>query len=235
MRDLLDRSRMEFAENLARWRLLNHWAQDTAEHWGKEVGFAYVHNSQWCRLERGLAPQPGPLIFRALGLMNARIARQDWGPIAKTKLRERVQGSKPICHPSGEPWDACDFYGAFIGLLEWPPMAEPEHPITAAEAEAWSRQFKAWFEQIMQAAGLAPLDALTELMRQVPTEQQQTMQQVVLGFGSYSASALQQLSCNRELQPQQWLSNWLQSAGLELDLELGHHWRFVHRERQENG
>ncbi len=227
LKTALEKARVDFGLNLARWRRLNNWSQETAEIWSQAAGFVTIFNSQWSKLERGLTPQPGPLIFRALGVINDRIAREEWGKPLTSGLAERLKGSRAIRHPDGTPWRGHDFYAAFMGTLEWPALPALERQYTAAEAEAWSLQLQEWFQQIRQGLSLTPLAALMALMQHVPEENQDSLQEVLLGGGTYSPAQLQRLITADGLSPENWLRNWAQEAGYRGELELGRHWRFV--------
>jgi hypothetical protein len=225
----LDVARQDFGLNLSRWRHLNGWTQDTAEQWAREAGFAPIQNSQWSKMERGSQPKPGPLLFRCLGIVNTKLADQDLRGIRSPKLLERIKRARPILHEDGEPWDGADFYAAFMGLLPWPVFAGLQREVSAAEADAWNRQFKQWFEQVVKASGLGPLDALQSLMAYVPVAEQNTMQQAVLGLGGFTAEQLQSLSDAAGLGPEEWMQRWSQAHGFAHRLQLDDWWRHVPR------
>ena len=226
-KDHLAQARVLFGKRLARWRRLNRWSQETPEQWAAAAGFLPIFNSQWSKLERGLTPQPGPLIFRGLGIMNTKIAAQDWGKVVSRSLLERLQDSKPVAHEDGTAWVGHDFYAAFIGELEWPASPVLQRRLTPAETEAWNVQIREWISQISQAAGLSPLEAMNSLMGVVPQEAQLTMQQVAVGLEGFSAAQLERFTDAGGLGPEQWLKAWQKALGQVEALELGRHWRFV--------
>lgn len=121
----LEQACLSFGRGLAHWRKSNGWSQETAETWAKAAGFVPVYNSQWSKLERGLTPQPGPLIFRGLGILNQRIADRDWGDGLPSSLLSRLKKSKPLSDSDGRLWGTHDFYGAFIGQLVFPQPSTP--------------------------------------------------------------------------------------------------------------
>ena len=228
LREEIAQARVTFGKNLARWRRLNNWSQDTPEQWGRAAGFPYVHNSQWSRMERGLHTMPGPLVFRCLGVLNVKIALEEWGAIASSALRDRVQNAQAIRDPeSGMPWQGEDFYGAFIGRRDWPPFPKRQPVMSSAEAEAWNRQLRLWFEELTTAAGLLPLQSLQGLMEHVPQDQQATLQQALMSMGGFTPGELQRLHVNQEMAPKQWLEAWSKGLGLSIPLELSRHWRLV--------
>lgn len=229
----LNSAREAFGRCLVRWRRINGWSQQTPEQWGREAGFYYMHNSQWSRLERGDMGMPGPLLFRALGVLNDRIARQDWGRITTASLRDRVCGSVGVLHPDGTPWTGSDFYSAFIGEKDWPPFPKRQTRVSKAEADAWNRQLRLWFEEITSKAGLLPLAGLNQLMEHVPEAYEASMQHAVMGLGGLSRADLEELA-GEDQGPEQWLKAWQESLGLKGRLEKGAHWRHVSRLSEED-
>lgn len=227
--EVLDAARQDFGLNLSRWRHLNGWTQDTAEQWAKEAGFAPIQNSQWSKMERGSQPKPGPLLFRCLGIVNTKLAEQDFRGIRTRKLLERVQRARPILDDDGEAWDGADFYAAFMGLQSWPGFSGLQREVSPAEAEAWNRQLRHWFEQVVKAAGLVPLHALQSLMDSVPADQQDTMQKAVLGLGGFSPESLQSLSGPDGLGPEEWMQAWCSAHGFTQRLTMDDWWRHVQR------
>lgn len=226
----LDESRLAFGINLSRWRRLNGWTQETAESWARAAGFAVFFNSQWSRMERGDIDRPGPSLFRALGILNHKVAAQDWGKGLTAAMRERLEGSKPVAE-GDHIWTASDFYSCFIGEKEWPPMADPVPQITPAEAEAWSTQLQQWFSEIMRSNGLGLLQALAGLMEHVPAEEHGTIQNVVGGIDTYSAAQLNRLRTKEgELLPCSWMDEWNEEQNRPIQLVKGDHWRFVLRD-----
>lgn len=226
-KDHLTQARIVFGKRLARWRRLNRWSQETAEHWATSAGFVPIFNSQWSKLERGLTPQPGPLIFRGLGILNTKIADKDWGRGLSRSLLDRLEESKPVVGDDGEPWVGHDFYAAFIGELEWPTGPGLMRRLTPVEADAWNVQIHEWIDQISRGAGLNPLEALSSLMSVVPDEAQVTMQRLAMGKEGFSAAQLERVSDMEGLGPEKWLKAWQQKVGHNETLELGRHWRFV--------
>lgn len=225
----LDAARQDFGINLSRWRHLNGWTQDTPEQWAKEAGFAPIQNSQWSKMERGSQPKPGPLLFRCLGIINTKLAAQDLRGIRSSKLLERVKRGRPILHDDGVAWDGADFYAAFMGLQSWPVFAGLQREVSPVEADAWNRQLKQWFEQVVKASAAGPLDALQSLMAFVPAAEQNTMQKAVLGLGGFSADALQSLSGPEGLGPEEWMQAWSRSQGFSQRLHMDDWWRHVPR------
>jgi hypothetical protein len=226
---VLDAARQDFGLNLSRWRHLNGWTQDTAEQWAREGGFAPIQNSQWSKMERGSQPKPGPLLFRCLGIINAKLAAEDFSGIRTRKLLDRVKRGRPILHEDGDPWDGADFYAAFMGIQSWPGFAGLQREVSPAETDAWNRQLRHWFEQVVNSTGLGPLNALQSLMVFVPAQEQDTMQKAVLGLGGFTADALQALSGPDGLGPEEWMQAWSSSHGFTHRLTMDDWWRHVQR------
>ena len=118
-------ARLAFGRTLTLWLERGGWSHDIPLRWGKAADFPAVADSTFNKLQRGKIEQPYPVTFIQLGLMNARLAKGDYGPIEDQALKERIARQKPITHADGDLWVATDFFAHFIG----------EEP-----APAWARQ-----------------------------------------------------------------------------------------------
>lgn len=177
----LEAAAVRFGQNLRRWRIAQGWSQNTPQDWGQAVGVAHVFNSQWSQLENARLRGPSPLVFRALGAMNQLLHAKEYGVIHDLHLRERVKGAQPICHPDGRPWRGSDFYAAFIGSLEWPPMATVLPPITDAEAAEFSATIRQQVRAMAREQGKALGVAVGDLLESVPAEHRDRLEDVLFG------------------------------------------------------
>lgn len=201
----LETAAVRFGQNLRRWRIAQGWSQNTPQDWGQAVGVIYVHNSQWSQLENARLRGPSPLVFRALGAMNQLLHAGQYGTIHDLHLRERVKGAKPICHPDGRPWRGADFYGAFIGSLDWPAIANVLPPITDAEAAAFSTTIRQQVRAMAREQGKALGVAVGDLLESVPAEHRDRLEDVLFG-DDWSGEELTELrDPDGELLPAAWV------------------------------
>lgn len=222
-RQRLRQSAIVFGQQLRRWRVSNGWAQDTAHKWGDAVDMPHVYSSQWSQLETAVARNPGPLLFHALGVMNERLFRQEYGSGLSRELLDRLQGASPIVGADGQPWRGPEWFAAYLGQEPWPELPDPDQApeITRADAEWWSEQFRVWFQQVTNAAGLGPLEGATRVMDYVDHDQmvRTDFQHVVLGFGDYDAAKLTQLWEGSRYAPERWLDEWRRASGVTASLK----------------
>jgi hypothetical protein len=217
-RQRLRQSAIVFGQQLRRWRVANGWAQDTAQKWGELVDMPHVYSSQWSQLETAVARNPGPLLFHALGVMNQRLHRQEYGPGIPRDLLDRLQGATAIVGANGQPWGGPEWFAAYLGQEPWPDLPDPERApvISRADAEWWSEQFRVWFQQVTNSADLQPLEGATRLMEFVDHDSavRSDFQHVVLGFGDYDPARLTQLWEGARYAPERWLDEWRRSSGV---------------------
>lgn len=203
-------ARKKFGYMLKAWRTQNGWAGQTAEDWQRscpELLPFKILNSVWTGLELARNERTAPATFRALGDVNQALTRADRGVIRDRKLRDRVDGAKPICHPDGTAWDHVDFYRAFWGELEIPAELQEPDEISEADAEAWSENWRAEFRRIQLRRALRPRDALTQLLGEMvpPPGQAQIglLEDLAFGFSSLTP-ADQQLMVAAQSALERW-------------------------------
>jgi hypothetical protein len=109
-----------------RWLDRGGWSSDLPLRWGKAAGFPSVADSTFNRLQHGRIEQPYPVTFIQFGMINDRLARQDYGLSADDPLVPRLARQRPIEHDDGTPWSAVDFFAHFIGALEAPSWAQQQ-------------------------------------------------------------------------------------------------------------
>jgi transcriptional regulator with XRE-family HTH domain len=177
----IEAAAVRFGEQLRRWRKAQGWSQNTAQDWGREIGIVHVFNSQWSLLETGKLRGAKPLLFRALGAMNALLAAQQYGPIRDRALLDRVRGAQPVRHDDGQPWDGADFYASYMGLLDWPDAVERVPPISDAQAAAFSSSYRDLVRTTAKGRSLSLSAAMAQLLEQVPEEHRARVEDVLLG------------------------------------------------------
>lgn len=212
----LEAAAVTFGENLRRWRVAQGWSQNTPQDWGQAVGVLCVFNSQWSQLEGAKLRGPKPLVFRALGAMNAMLHSKTYGPIRDRALLDRVQAAEPILHDDGTPWDGADFYAAFMGELDWPVIPNRLPPITDAEAAAFSDAFRADVRNGAKRRSLSLRAAADQLLDHVPEDHHSRIEDVLLGEVWTAAELMALRDAEGKLAPRTWLAAW-DEAGPEAD------------------
>jgi transcriptional regulator with XRE-family HTH domain len=204
----LQAAAIEFGRNLRRWRLAQGWSQNTPQDWAQAIGIACVFNSQWSQLETARLKGPQPLVFRALGAMNALLSAGQYGPITDRDLLERVRQAHPICHPDGTPWHGADFYAAFTGILEWPPLVGRLQPISATQAAEFSGRFRDTVRAEAKRRALAIGVAVGDLLDHVPEDRRDRIEDALLGDDFTAAELMALREPDGTLLPDQWVKDW---------------------------
>jgi transcriptional regulator with XRE-family HTH domain len=196
---------VRFGEQLKRWRVAQGWSQSTFQDWGQAIGVEYVHNSQWSMLENGRLLGPRPPVFYALEGMNTLLAAGCYGSVRDPDLRDSIRAADAVRHEDGTPWDAGDFYAAYLGLLEWPKPRGWLPEITDAEAAEYSAGFRDDVRRQAKAAGLSLGAAMAQLLAQAPKEQRDRLHDVMLGEDWTGAELMALRDGEGALAPRGWL------------------------------
>lgn len=185
--------------------------------WGQATGMPHVYSSQWSQLETGAMRNPSPGLFWNFGIQNQHLAQQQYGPITSRALMDRVKGAAAVRHPDGEPWDAADFFAAYVGLERWPLPAEPDEPVITAEAaEKWSADLRCWFMDAAAAAKLEPMEAVLTAMQHADLHSLmgQPFQRLLMGFDGLPPELLLEQWHEEADGPAEWLAAWRKTMGL---------------------
>lgn len=194
-------ARLAFGRTLTLWLERGGWSHDIPLRWGKAADFPAVADSTFNKLQRGKIEQPYPVTFIQLGLMNARLAAGDYGPIEDQALKERIARQKPITHEDGDLWVATDFFAHFIGEEQAPAWARQRPLPTEQEATARSNGASEQFRSLAGAHGLSlpqawhGLAAHVASMRPRPLtgEELEVLRTVLSGWHLWSPQQLQAL------------------------------------------
>jgi len=194
-------ARLAFGRTLTLWLERGGWSHDIPLRWGKAADFPAVADSTFNKLQRGKIEQPYPVTFIQLGLMNARLANGDYGPIEDQALKERIARQKPITHEDGDLWVATDFFAHFIGEELAPPWARqrplPSEQEATARSNGASEQFRflagshelslpqAWHGLAAHVASMRP--------RPLTGEELEVLRTVLSGWHLWSPQQLQAL------------------------------------------
>ena len=121
---------------LKAWLYVNGWSIKMPQKWSKAYGFNDgPHASQLSYLINGkLAPRPD--FFKSLGRFNEAISKGDVDKIVDVKSRKLFQAADALCWESGQPYDAMDFFGLYLGVTEVPKMLEEVIELQAEAAAA---------------------------------------------------------------------------------------------------
>ena len=194
-------ARLAFGRTLTLWLERGGWSHDIPLRWGKAADFPAVADSTFNKLQRGKIEQPYPVTFIQLGLMNARLAAGDYGPIEDQVLKERIARQKPITHEDGDLWVATDFFAHFIGEEPAPAWARQRPLPTEQEATDRSNGASEQFRSLAGAHGLSlpqawhGLAAHVASMRPRPLtgEELEVLRTVLSGWHLWSPQQLQAL------------------------------------------
>jgi hypothetical protein len=210
-------ARLAFGRTLTLWMERGGWSHDICQRWGKAAGFVAIADSTFNRLQRGRIEQPYPITFIQLGMINSRLADQDYSGLEDPALAARVAQQRPITHDDGTPWTAADFFAHFIGELE-PPAWGRERPLPSldqavssgaavvelfrATAETHALTLpEAWkgFEDFVASQTPKPLNA----------EEMELLRSVLSGWITWTPEQLHGLiDLDGDLRPLQALSAW---------------------------
>jgi hypothetical protein len=213
----LEKAAAVFGRNLKLWRKAANWGQATAEDWGKSAGIPHVYCSQWNAIENAKAVSPGPFVFYALGTMNALIASKQFGLIQNRTLLDKVKAAEPITHPNGTPWNAGDFFNAYLGALEWPEEAiaarVPE--LDDRGAEAYSEGLRKAFSKLLAYSGLSTREGIKALLEycDASTRDREEFAAIVAGLEDFTGEGLAPFWEGKIYAPQRWLDEWRKALG----------------------
>ena len=154
-----DEARRCFGQTLTRWLERGGWSCDLPMRWGHAANFPAVADSTLNRLQNGRIEQPYPITFIQFGILNDRLARQDYGLPDDDPMLERLAQQRPIVDADGRPWAAADFFALFIGDLEPPEWAMTPPMPTKRDAVKVSEEVRLLFARLAQEQGMTLLEA----------------------------------------------------------------------------
>lgn len=208
--------RVAFGVGLERWRRRNGWTQDTAMDIGKACSVPHVYGSKWSQLERGVAANPGPTVFYALGVLNECLATGYFltPGLLPPALREKAQDAEPVRLPDGSPWKGMHFYATFVGNLKWPDLLLANVP-TNEEAKILSTELSNRFRKIRDQYSLKISIAISLLTSSevvglnADDQVLEKLSAVALGLEEYKAGELAELWDQQRQQylPEAWLNH----------------------------
>jgi hypothetical protein len=223
-------SRLIFGRTLTLWLERGGWSHDIPLRWGKAAGFPAVADSTFNKLQRSKIEQPYPITFIQLGLLNARLADQDFSGVEDPALLARLAKQRPILHGDsesprgqsrrGEPWIATDFFSHFIGEQAAPDWARERSAPTLEQAVTASTAIAERFRGQATAAGLTMLEAwrqfaahvISQSPRRLSAEEVEVLRSVLSGWDTWTPEQLHSLiDPDDQLRPELALDDWTAS------------------------
>lgn len=130
-----------FGDVLKAWFARNGWPQSITEAWAKSCGSPGPWASQ-------ISPainyklDPKAAFFVSLANFNQAVAERNVLSVTNERVRNLLLKGEPLCHDSGVPFAAEDFFKLFVGLLEPPAeyLGEPEPSRPVSEVEALRKE-----------------------------------------------------------------------------------------------
>ena len=212
--DWQDESRRAFGKMLLNWRRRNGWTQYTACEWGAEAGFEVISYGNLSVIEQGKAGELRQKAFFQLEELNRRLAEQDWGPVKSQRLKDQLKDAEALRGDDDKLWDAVDFWSCYIGYAPVPRAFQvpPAPTLTSRRAEELCQKWRQQVRRVIKEGGLDVTQALEQLVRVAPKEQQKRFSEV-LAIDDYSPAELAQLWLDGEdFLPGQWIGTWEQRA-----------------------
>jgi len=208
-----------FGRMLRRWRELNNWTQYTAERWATESGFIVLRHSNLSQLENGKG-QPRFRTFLCLAETNRRLSIQDFSGVTSRELKDALVSAEPLTDDSGLLWGPAQFWECHHGLRAVPSkyqvvsVAPPM--LSADEASAKSKQWRARVLEAARAAGLKPIEMLSQAAKVPPAAQRDHFQSVLTGLVEYTPDELMRLwdPAAATWLPELWVQRWTTTVAL---------------------
>ena len=201
-----------FGSMIRNWRIQQGWTQYTAHYWAKEAGFDTISYGNWSVIESGKSGELRFASFLQFEELFRRLHERDYGSITDEPTRKRVEGSRPICHPDGRPWDAVDLIVCYLGRKDVPEaLTVPQAP--SISDKALKALCSRWRRMVQQHAATTKdrTKALnTLILRFVPDEHEQQFRELLMGF-DYTHQELARLWVHTNIyKPEQWIHDWEQ-------------------------
>jgi transcriptional regulator with XRE-family HTH domain len=202
-----------FGRMLRRWRELNGWTQYTPEKWAFESGFIVLRHSNLSQLENGKG-QPRFKTFLCLAELNRRLALHDMTGVRSRDLKDQLQDAEPLIDDEGLLWGPAQFWECHHGLrtvpLKYQVSVVAPPALTVSEAETMSKQWRAHVLETAKAAGLKPIEMLSQAAKIPPPTQRDHFQSVLMGMVDYTPEELNHLWDTKAAMwlPELWVQRW---------------------------
>ena len=147
-----DSPSLVFALTLKRWFRANDWPQKITDDWANDSGVKYPHGpwaSQICGAMKADGYNPRVEFFIGLAVFNKAVADQSLRGIQSSKLRDRLEGAKPMTSDGGRLYGPSDFWSLFAGQTQPPTeYAANSTALTQEDCDEWTRLIRDNFRQI---------------------------------------------------------------------------------------
>ena len=142
---------LTFALTLKRWFASNDWPQKITQDWAEDAGVQNPNGpwaSQMCGAMKAAGYNPKAQFFLALAEFNHFVEQQNTKVIVNSKLRDRLEGAKPLCLDNGQPYKAPDFWSLYAGLIEPPEAFSSQNEMTQEDVDAATQLMRDNFRQV---------------------------------------------------------------------------------------
>lgn len=97
---------------------------------------------------KGSGYNPKAEFFLALAEFNHFVEQQNTKVITNSKLRDRLDGAKPLCLDNGQLYKAPDFWSLYAGLIEPPETFASKDKMTQEDVDAAVQLMRDNFRQV---------------------------------------------------------------------------------------
>jgi len=153
---------LTFALTLKRWFASNGWPQKITQDWAEDKGVLNPHGpwaSQMCGAMKASGYNPKAEFFLALAEFNHFVEQQNTQVIVNSKLRDRLEGAKPLYLDNGQPYKAPDFWSLYAGLIEPPKAFASKGEMTQEDVDAAVKLMRDNFRQVSLNYMVSPATA----------------------------------------------------------------------------
>ena len=127
-------SRADFGAAVRNWFRHEGFSQEVPHRFAHELGLNGPWNSQISLLMAGKL-DPKAQFWISLERFNEVIATQNFTNIDELSVIKRLEGKKPMILDDGTVADAIDFFGMFIGKVQWHQKYQSEPLLSDEDAE----------------------------------------------------------------------------------------------------
>ena len=181
------------AQTVRGWFKLNNWAMSFPQTWAKAAGNEKgPHTSQIQYLTRQKL-EPKPAFFIALAEFNRAVAENDLDAIDDERVKLLLQVGDALKHPDGQPYDAQDLFGIYIGKLPVPAQCIDIEGELQEHFEVWQQAIAEMFKNTCLEAMTDGRGTWLKLEPKLQGHETQLCQEAVLGLLKPEADQIKDL------------------------------------------